>query len=575
MKKLLLFLFLTVFSLFGDDLTIKKLEFSGNDAFFTPVLKEAIGIGEESFYKFWVKSPEYTADDIESIKDEIIDFYHSKGFFNVSVNVIQSSQTATFKISENSRIKIKSVEINSPFYIKNLIALKAGDGFDADSFVKSKENIKKYLGENSMPKALFSSKAYIDIEKYEARLEFNITNTKKYKFGQIEISQMDDIEEKYIQNKLLFKTNEPYNSKKIDDSYKNLYANGVFESISIKPNIDSNETDSVPIDITLKKGKQRTFRAGVGYDTDEGPRVKAGWIHRNFFGNLKRFEAMSEASRIRQSIGAKIDIPSVFGLDFEDMGKYEKVKYDGYTERIISNAFKFRYPYKTTTHYLGLLTESGQIEADVQSDEIKSDNFFINAVTYEYEIDRRDSIIDAKNGFLIAWNVEFADNLLGSSINYLKTNLEAKKIISWSDGSALRDFLFAARGNIGTINNFRKDDIPVFKRYFAGGSNSNRGYGYRRLGEEDSHGNNVGGNSIIDYSFEARYKVSKSIWGVLFLDSTLLSKESLSFGGEYKPSVGGGFRYDTAVGPIRFDIGWPMREERKSAVIHVSFGQAF
>ncbi|HOI84354.1 MAG TPA: BamA/TamA family outer membrane protein, partial [Campylobacterales bacterium] len=122
---------------------------------------------------------------------------------------------------------------------------------------------------------------------------------------------------------------------------------------------------------------------------------------------------------------------------------------------------------------------------------------------------------------------------------------------------------------------FRKNDIPVFKRYFAGGSFSNRGYGYRKLGKKDSYGNNVGGNSIIDYSIEARYKTTKSLWGFVFLYSTLLNKNSLAFNGEYKPSVGAGLRYDTIIGPVRFDVGVPLREDKRSPVFHVSFGQAF
>ncbi|MGE4398695.1 MAG: autotransporter assembly complex family protein [Campylobacterales bacterium] len=574
MKNYIFLLLFFVFSAFANDVVIKKINFIGNDAFFATALKEAIGVEEERFYKFWKKSPEYTIDDIEAMRGDVVEFYRSKGFFNVKVTIEQSNESITFRISEYDRMKVASVNMESPFYIKSLIALRQGDFFDADLFVKSKENILKYLGENGMPRAKLSAKAYIDIEKYEARLEFNISQTQKLKFGSISTNKLETIEDEYIKDKLRLQEGEPYDSKKIDESYKNLYATGAFESVNIKPILDG-DGDSVPMDINVSLGKQRSFKAGVGYDTDEGPRLKAGWLHRNFYGNLKRFEAIAEVSGIRQNVGAKINIPKVLGFEFEDMAKYEKVKYQGYEEKIASNAFKFKIPYKTTTHYLGFLTESGRVTAEDESEDIKSSDFFINALTYEYTIDRRDSIIDAKKGFYTAWNIEFADNFVGSTINYLKSNIEARKIFGFDDGSYFRDFLFAARGNIGTINDFRKNDIPVFKRYFAGGSFSNRGYGYRKLGKKDNYGNNIGGNSIIDYSIEARYKTTKSLWGVVFFDSTLLNKNSLAFNGEYKPSVGMGFRYDTIIGPVRFDIGVPLREDKRSPVFHVSFGQAF
>ncbi|HOI83173.1 MAG TPA: POTRA domain-containing protein, partial [Campylobacterales bacterium] len=418
MKNYIFLLLFFVFSALANDAAIKKINFIGNDAFFAAALKEAIGVEEERFYKFWKKSPEYTIDDIEAMRSDVVEFYRSKGFFNAKVTIEQNNESVTFRISEYDRMKVASVNMESPFYIKNLIALRQGDFFDADLFVKSKENIIRYLGENGMPRAKLSAKAYIDIEKYEARLEFNISQTQKLKFGNIAINKLETIEDEYIKEKLRLKEGEPYDSKKIDESYKNLYATGAFESVNIKPVLDE-DGDSVPMDINVSPGKQRSFKAGVGYDTDEGPRLKAGWLHRNFYGNLKRFEAIAEVSGIRQNVGAKINVPKVLGFEFEDMAKYEKVKYQGYQEKIGSNAFKFKIPYKTTTHYVGFLTESGSVTAEDESEEIKSSDFFINALTYEYAIDRRDSIIDAKKGFYTAWNIEFADNFVGSTINYL------------------------------------------------------------------------------------------------------------------------------------------------------------
>lgn len=329
------------------------------------------------------------------------------------------------------------------------------------------------------------------------------------------------------------------------------------------------------MDINLTMGKQKSYKIGVGYDTDEGFRAKAGWLHKNFFGNLKRFEAIAEISQIRQNIGAKLDVPGIYIFDFEDLAKLEKARYDGYTETLKSNTFKVKIPYKTTTHRIGLLTESGKIDASEESKDIKSETFFINAPLYEYVLEKRDSQIDAKKGHMVAFNVEFSDQLFGSTISYLKSNLEGRKIFSFDENSYFKNFIFALKGNIGTIDDYKKNDIPVFKRYFAGGSLSNRGYSYRRLGKKDDNGNYVGGNSIIDYSVEGRYKPTKSLWWVLFADSTLLNEKSVMFNGEYKHSVGGGIRYDTGIGPIRFDIGVPLKEEKRSPVFHISFGQAF
>lgn len=567
-------IFVLFLPLLGDDFVYKKLEFKGNDAFSSFTLKEAIGVEEPPIYKFWKQKPEFSKDTVESLRENLADFYESKGFFGSTVNVLEQNDKAVFDIHEGERIKISVLNANSPFYIKNMIAFKEGDYFDADGFVKSKENIKRYLLEEGYPKTKFDAKAYIDIEKYEARLDFNVSNLTKSNFAQISINPLENIEKEHILKKLEFKSGQRYDIRKVEESYKNLYAAGVFESVVIKPDLGS-EGDDVPMDINLTMGKQKSYKIGVGYDTDEGFRAKAGWLHKNFFGNLKRFEAIAEISQIRQNIGAKLDVPGIYIFDFEDFAKLEKARYDGYTETLKSNTFKVKIPYKTTTHRIGLLTESGKIDASEESKDIKSETFFINAPLYEYVLEKRDSQIDAKKGHMVAFNVEFSDQLFGSTISYLKSNLEGRKIFSFDENSYFKNFIFALKGNIGTIDDYKKNDIPVFKRYFAGGSLSNRGYSYRRLGKKDDNGNYVGGNSIIDYSVEGRYKPTKSLWWVLFADSTLLNEKSVMFNGEYKHSVGGGIRYDTGIGPIRFDIGVPLKEEKRSPVFHISFGQAF
>ncbi len=574
MKHIFLLLIFSILLCADNNASFKNISFSGNNSFLATSLKEALGIEERSFYRFWEKQKEFSQDEIKDISEEIVEFYNSKGFFKAEVKTLTSKDSAVFEITENKHTTVGSILINSTLNLDNMIVLKLGERFDADAFVKSKENIKKYLNENAFAKAKFDAKAYIDPDNYQARLEFNTTNIRESNFGAINISTLENIDASHIKDKLAFQSGQRYDSRKIDESYKNLYAIGVFDSVSIRPILDEN-IDDTPIDVNLTLGKQRSFKLGLGYDTDEGIRLKGGWLHRNFLGNLNRLEAMTELSGVRQAAGAKITIPRLFGFEFEDLLKYENVHYSGYSEKIASNIFKFKIPQKTTTHSFGLQTEVGGVEADNESEQIKNDSFVINSLIYEYVIDKRDSILDAKNGYYIGWNVEFSDYMLGSSLNYLKTNFEARRIFSYAENTILKNFLFAAKANIGVINDFKKNNIPIFKRFFAGGSFSNRGYSYRRLGEQDASGAYIGGNTLIDYSLEARYKTTKSLWSVLFFDSTLLNEKSLIFNGEYKPSIGIGLRYDTIIGPVRADIGVPLREKDKSPVFHISFGQVF
>ena len=68
-------IFVLFLPLLGDDFVYKKLEFKGNDAFSSFTLKEAIGVEEPPIYKFWKQKPEFSKDTVESLRENLADFY--------------------------------------------------------------------------------------------------------------------------------------------------------------------------------------------------------------------------------------------------------------------------------------------------------------------------------------------------------------------------------------------------------------------------------------------------------------------------------------------------------------------
>lgn len=137
-----------------------------------------------------------------------------------------------------------------------------------------------------------------------------------------------------------------------------------------------------------------------------------------------------------------------------------------------------------------------------------------------------------------------------------------------------------------------KDIQLMFLRgLFAGGAGSNRGYGIREIGPHGAvpfynHGqsrnstsadqptqldnlycttttNNpdvcdlpLGGFTLWEASIELRVPLGGALSGTLFTDAADVSPRRLSF--RFRPHLSSGFglRYDTPVGPIRFDLGF-------------------
>ena len=130
--------------------------------------------------------------------------------------------------------------------------------------------------------------------------------------------------------------------------------------------------------------------------------------------------------------------------------------------------------------------------------------------------------------------------------------------------------------------------IPLPERFFAGGSNSLRGFAINQAGPRDlATGSPLGGNAMIINNFELRlpptplpfvgnnvsfvifqdmgnvFSTSNEMWHNLWRFSQRhpstckdLSANSTCDFNYMSQAVGGGIRYKTPIGPVRVDLGY-------------------
>jgi len=123
----------------------------------------------------------------------------------------------------------------------------------------------------------------------------------------------------------------------------------------------------------------------------------------------------------------------------------------------------------------------------------------------------------------------------------------------------------------------RDTQLMFLRGFFAGGLGSDRGYALREIGPHGvvPQGSStlakcaaggvsratcdlpLGGFTLWEASLEVRFPISGPFTGALFTDMADVSDRKLNFRFD-RPhlSLGLGFRYDTPVGPIRFDAGY-------------------
>jgi outer membrane protein assembly complex protein YaeT len=343
----------------------------------------------------------------------------------------------------------------------------------------------------------------------------------------------------------------------------------------------------LPIRILLKESKKQTVRTGVGYGTEDQFRGRLEWEIRDFLGDGRRLEFDVKASSITQLFEANFLQPYVFGHQWTLASKAGIIHED-------QQAFENRKIYTTTmidykidsqlSSRFGYSFEANRL-LDVNLDllarePIDSENqeFLVSSLLGGLSWVKVDDPLNPKSGFQFLPNLEWASVAFGSEVDFVKMSLEGRGYVPVKDYGVLAGKLLW-----GTIVSLEDTNgIPVFKRFFAGGSNSVRGYPYQRLGPLDDDGDPIGGLTLLEGSVEARFPVPfyKSLEGVVFFDFGNVYEEHFSLFQEgLRYTSGCGIRYMTPVGPIRLDIGYELNPPKQDFFqpyqFYFSIGQAF
>jgi len=148
--------------------------------------------------------------------------------------------------------------------------------------------------------------------------------------------------------------------------------------------------------------------------------------------------------------------------------------------------------------------------------------------------------------------------------------------------------VFAQRLRASTIDAPAPTDaaVPFFKRYFLGGSTSLRGWGRYEVSPLTERGQPIGGLSVVEGSTEVRLPVGQKMSAVGFVDAGSVGRLPWHIDRDgLRIDVGPGLRYDTPIGPFRFDLGYQLnpiegllvkgQPEKRRWRAHISIGQAF
>ncbi len=553
--------------------TFKYVEIDGNKILGKSYIYESLGLSLPPWYEFWKpKKAKVNPRIIPSLQESLETLYRSEGFYHVRIDKREDNRSVRFTIKEGPYVTITKIRTESDFPIADLITFREGDRFRANRFVAIKKAIREKMLMKGYCNYDLDAKAYIDIKKDSAVLRYRLKSNAPCVFGRIGIHPPKGISRKVVRSRILFRSGDPYSLDKVNKTYSTLSGLEAFDGIQLQTRKKDNRIDT---DITLYAKQKPTRREiGLGYETNYGFKAFLHWNRKNFQGDAKKLSfdlKYSQRERLFKNgffWPALVKVPGFdYYLDFKNSFSYSRITYENFSEEKISDKVHLLTDHDWFSIDSGVGLEYIKIRKFREICNISEGDFLLLYPYAEVVFDLRDSKINPREGFYVSQYIEGGVQKIISEISYAKGVLEGRAIYTF------RRFTAAAKSRIGLLREFA-GKLPESKLFYAGGAFSNRAYGYNRLGAFDADCGDIGGRTLLDNTLEISHPVYKNIDLALFWDSTMISSRTLNFNLRFKNSIGTGIRYNTAIGPVKFDVGFSL-EDRKQYAIHFQIGQSY
>ena len=202
----------------------------------------------------------------------------------------------------------------------------------------------------------------------------------------------------------------------------------------------------------------------------------------------------------------------------------------------------------------------------------------VSQVSLHLARDTRDSLVDPTEGYYVSLYGAISPRVFGSSSDFYRLEAKGSYHTSFFD----KAIVLSLSGKIGVVSGFdTHDDVPVYERYFLGGSGSVRGFEHRSIGRI-VNGKNIGGQTMLVLSAEVSHPIWGPLRGAAFIDAgdAWSNAYSMDFS-SINVGAGYGLRLKLPMfpAPLKLDIAYPVlrgqRNLKSKFRIHFNVGFSF
>jgi len=573
----------------GDKVKIKRVNLVGNEALSDKKIKGVMATRAKGILGM---GGSYQAEALKRDKEFIGFIYRNEGYAQVKVSEAEVALTrdkrgmiVTYYITEGDRYKIGDVSFTGDVdfteeeFLKE-IKIDENEYFSQAVLLSDVSKLQAKYGDDGYAYTNVIPRPDFKKGSTTVGVIYDIKKGEKVTMGEINVTGNTNTRDKVVRRELRIFEGELYNETDNRKSLANVRRLGFFENVEFQKKVSPVSSDIMDLDINVKERSTGQLNIGAGYGGFQGFTLQGSVQQANFLGKGINFGLNINYSEKRQQLfNLNLTNPYFNDTDWTvGLDAYKQLQrvldfQDEKTGGGLTVGRRFG-DYLTTS--LKYKLEKVDIEltdfafTDIYTPErVLQAEGYSSGLTASLAYDRRNDRQFPSKGYYARLALE-QTGLFGQ-VQYTKGtfNLRYYKPIIGS-------LVWRNNINYGWVGS-GADDVPINELYRLGGPNTIRGYDFFSIAQtqfskdaEDaaiaigapfpSERANVafGGTQQFFYQLELQWDLIKEakIMGVVFFDVGMANDDFRV--NELKSSYGVGVRWNSPMGPLRFEWGFPI-----------------
>jgi len=517
--------------------------------------------------------------------DRIIQLYNDFGYVQarvesseIQVDREKARATVRVVVVEGPQFKVGGVDVTGNAVlpieeVRKRIELKTGDVFSRSKLRDSVKGITDLYSAVGRASADVAPNTLQDIPARLVNIVFEINEGPETYVERINIAGNTRSEEKILRREIPMAEGDLFTSQKLARAKQRLTNLNYFDKVEAKT-APGSAKDKIIVNIDVTEKPTGLFSIGGGYSSQDGVLGTLDLSQRNFLGKgWEVFLRLRGGENLQTgTIGFTepwlFDRPLAAGFDLFNTRRI----LPDYTVESLGGDIRLGHPLGEYSRINAVYRVSQDRISDVN--ELGSPQLISQKGTHLTSLvgvnlsrDTRDNVYDPTRGSTASIGLDFAG--VGFGEKFVRSVAAATYFqpLPWLEH--VLSFRFTAGYSFG----WDKDSVPLFERFYLGGSNSLRQFKSLQVSPRDNTGTRIGGNSELLGTIEYQIPLFFGIKAALFYDVGQVWGPDIQGGAkidlsDLRHGVGAGFRWNSPFGPIRVDYGIKL-DQRKGE----SFGE--